>query len=205
MNQQLRNIYLHNHHTYLLKENLRFELAYGNEMDYIPRVERAKKRAHTLFHEVFKESETIQVIFMIGKNEHIKITKLLHQSTFKLIDSFTSSAWNDEEDTFPMEVLVIEVDKNNLRINKLIDGLCYQDFFNYGKLRINASLVFYEKKDNILLNIYDDRGCDIWSDNLLRQKQLYNDYYTWLLDYDLERMSNFYQSINEEDVTKIRH
>ena len=43
------------------------------------------------------------------------------------------------------------------------------------------------------INIYDDRGCDIWSDNFSYQKNLYHTYYSWLLDYDLNNMTKFYQ------------
>ncbi|MGX7023821.1 DUF3885 domain-containing protein [Vagococcus hydrophili] len=47
------------------------------------------------------------------------------------------------------------------------------DIFNRGKLKIKSNFVFYNAKENIILNIYDDRGCDIWSDNITRQKVLY--------------------------------
>lgn len=192
--QPLRNIYLNHHHTYLLKENLRFELAFGEEMDYFPRVERAKIRAHCLFQEIFKNTDTIQLILVLyDKAFPSHISKYLHRNSFKIIDSFSSDAWSDEDELNPVTLLVIETEQSNLRLNKLIDGICYQDFFNYGKLKIKNPIIFYHKKDNVILNIYDDRGCDIWSDNFSYQKNLYHTYYSWLLDYDLNNMTKFYQ------------
>lgn len=193
MNQILRNIYLNNHHTYTLKENLRFELAHGPENNYYQLIENGKKRANRLFAEVFKETETVQLIFIIFEHSRKnKLDKLLYKTNFSIVDSFVTHSWseyNDGETT----VLIIETDKQNLRIAKIIDAICYKDFYSHGKLRINSPLIFYNKQDNLILNVYDDRGCDIWSDNLTRQKEIYTKYHTWLLDYDRKNIVSFYE------------
>ncbi|MEG2707745.1 MAG: DUF3885 domain-containing protein [Vagococcus sp.] len=204
MNQSLRTIYSTHHHTYPLKENIRFELAHGYNATYygqvahnkqIDAVENGKKRALTLFHDIFKYSETIQMIFFISHNSSkSNIKKYLYKNEFKVIDSFVTNSLEDYYEGLTT-VLVTETAKSNIRITKVIDGICYEDFYRHGKLRIRNPFVFYNAKDNIILNIYDDRGCDVWSDNLKRQKELFNHYYSWILDYDKENISRFYNSI----------
>ena len=196
MNLKLRTIYLKHHHTYLLKENIRFELAHGTEKSYDQKIENGKKRAHILFEEVFKDSKTVQIIFFISHySNKSRIFKFLYKNKFKLVDSFITNSWTSYYDGMTT-VLVIETEKSNLRTAKIIDGICYQDFYKHGKLKIKKPVLFYNKQDNLILNIYDDRGCDIWSDNLEKQKELYNNYNSWILNYDKESISKFYESIS---------
>jgi len=193
--KELRNIYLTHHHTYPLKENIRFELAHGEEKNYYSKIENGKIRANILFEEVFKDSKIVQMIFIISQySSKNKMDKFLYRNTFKVVDSFVTKSWDrfyDEETT----ILVIETEKSNLRVSKIIDGICYEDFYRYGKLRIKSPIIFYNKQENLILNIYDDRGCDIWSDNLKRQKEIYNKYNSWILDYDRDTISKFYDSV----------
>ena len=44
MNPTIRHIYSTNHHTYPLPENLRLELAHGDNLDYHERIKKAKDR-----------------------------------------------------------------------------------------------------------------------------------------------------------------
>ncbi|MDU5511793.1 DUF3885 domain-containing protein [Enterococcus gilvus] len=195
MNKKIRNIYLNYHHTYPLKENIRLELAHGTHSTQFENIENAKHRAMTLFNDVFKDSETVQIILFVSQySKKTRIASFLQKNKFRVIDSFTTDSWKDYcIDT--TTVLVIETKKENLRTAKLIDGLCYQDFYDHGKLRIKIPLVLYNFQDNLLLNIYDDRGCDIWSDNLVRQKEIYQKYNSWILEYDRKKISSYYDSI----------
>lgn len=196
MEDILREIYLNYHHTYPLKENIRFELAWGKEGNYTSRIKNAKKRGKVLFDEVFNNSDKIQMIFFISKySSKNKIEKFLLKNKFAIIDSFVTGTWDWEDDEFRTTVLVIETDKENFRALKVIDAICYQDFYEYGKLRIKSPFVFYNSDTKTILNIYDDRGCDVWSDNIQEQKRIYKKYNDWILDYDRENISNFYESI----------
>ena len=189
MTQQLRDLYLQHHYTYELQENLRFELAHSDDENYHVRVAEAKARAGVLFDAVFKGSTKIQLIFFVfADSRHNYWQKFFHRNHFKVKDSFTTHSWGE-----PTTVMVIETEKANLRLGKLLDGICYQDFFEYGKLKIHSPFVFYNEATATILNIYDDRGCDIWSAKLPPQKALYQAYYDWLLDYDLATMRAFYE------------
>ena len=199
MNQTIRDIYLNHHYTYELKENIRFELAHGEDLDYHGRIVNARKRADVLFEEVFKDSESAQLIFFFSEDfAHNNISKLLYHNKFKIIDSFVTTSWNDYFDGM-MTAFVIETPKNNLRIPKIIDAICYADFYEYGKLRLKSPFVFYNQQDNIILNIYDDRGCDIWTDDFSRGKEIYTNYNDWILDYDRDSIDRYYESVISDD------
>lgn len=205
MNQTVRNIYLKHHYTYDLKENIRFELAHGDDSNYYDQlesdkemavVENGKKRANLLFKEVFKEVEMVQLIFFISQySRKNRIDKYLYKNDFQVIDSFVTSSWNDYFDGL-ITGLVIETKRSNLRVAKLIDGIFYQDFCRSGKLKIKSPFVFYNEETNTILNIYDDRGCDIWSDNREQQTKLYYKYNSWILDYDRENIAKYYEALN---------
>jgi len=190
-----------------LKENIRFELTYGGYENYekyyeqvhsngpIDEIENGKQRAITLFNEVFNYSETIQIIVILPQySVGSRIQKYLFKNKFKIIDSLTTNSWDDYYGEY-VTVLVIETEKINFRMLKTIDGICYQDFPRNSKLRIKNPLIFYNKQDNLILYIYDDRGCDIWADNLEKQKLIYEKYNSWILDYDKKNISKFYKSV----------
>lgn len=135
------------------------------------------------------------MIFIISQySSKNRIQKFLYKNSFKVLDSFVTNSWNEYYDG-ETTVLVIETDKSNVRVAKTIDGICYEDFYRYGKLKIKSPLIFYNEKENIILNIYDDRGCDIWSHNLPRQKEIYIKYNSWILNYDRDIISKFYESV----------
>lgn len=184
MNQIIRDIYQQHHHTYPLKENIRFELAHGRETDYDQKIENGKKRAHRLFEEVFHDSENIQMIFFDAAcSKKGFFRKFLHRNYFTIIDHFMTDSFK-EYYTDETSITVVETPLVNVRKTKLIDGICYEDFKKPGKLRITNDVVFYETKKHTLLTIYDDRGCDIWSDNIQQQQAIYHKFNDWILDYD---------------------
>lgn len=159
----------------------------------IDKIENGKQRAITLLNEVFNYSETIQIIVTVPQcSAGSTIQKCLFKNKFKIIDSFTTNSWDDYYGEC-VTVLVIETEKINFRMLKTIDGICYQYFPRNSKLRIKNPLIFYNKQDNLILYIYDDRGCDIWSDNLEKQKLIYEIYNSWILDYDKKNISKFYK------------
>lgn len=196
MNQTLREIYLNHHHTYRLKGNIRFELALDSERNYHKRIEGAKARAKKLFDAVFHDDDTIQLVLMIADySRKERIGKYLNTNSYQIVDSFTTKAWEEYVEGITT-VLVIATQMKNLRIAKTIDALCYADFCEDGKCRIKHPIHFYHSKKNTLLNIYDDRGCDIWSDNLASQKEIYKTYHDWILKYDKKDIANFYEQID---------
>ena len=195
MSPNIRSIFLSSYTTYNLKGNLRFELAPESEEHFQKRIEAAKDRAKTLFNEVFSDEKELQIIITASKFSGAGlIRKYLYKANYQIVDSFTTSAFDSYYEN-KATILVINTQRNNVRIAKIIDGLCYRDFNEVGKLRVSDNLFLYNSKTNTIVNIYDDRGCDIWSDNIQSQKKLYDKYNDWILEYDKKEIDLYYSNI----------
>lgn len=67
-------------------------------------------------------------------------------------------------------------------------ALCiYQATEPYDILRINV-WVDSEHESGILYHLYDDRGLDVVVTDKMTLQPIYQNYHTWLLDYDREAM-----------------
>lgn len=195
MTHKLKEVYLNVHHTYPLEGNLRFELAHG-EGDTPERIRMGKKRGKQLFAEVFGEEDRLQLVFFLPKHSaKITMKRFLFNEQGKIVDSFTTNAWGGYYSE-PVTVTIVEVDRKNVMIAKLIDGMMHRDFPTPGKLKLHYPIHFYQPRKEIILNIYDDRGCDIWSWDQQRLKQIYDRYQDWLLDYDRQVMDTFYEGVS---------
>lgn len=182
LNQIVSAIYKKNHHTYSLQENCRFELSDNLDRNLIRAIEIAKRKAKCLFKEVFKHSDLIQLIVVSPQYyKNNKFRKFLFKNQFSVVDSFETSSWSEFYDGTTI-MTVIETQIENFKLNQVIDGICYKDFYQPGKLKIYNPLVFFNPNEEILLNIYDDRGCDIWSENKSFMIELKRNYSSWIID-----------------------
>ncbi|PNY32177.1 hypothetical protein C2L98_05110 [Enterococcus gallinarum] len=196
MSPNIRSIFLSSYNTYNLKGNLRFELAPESEENFQKRIEVAKDRAKTLYNEVFSDEKELQLIITASKFSGAGlIRKYLYKANYQIVDSFTTSAFDSYYEN-KATILVMNTQRNNVRIAKIIDGLCYRDFNEVGKLRVSDNLFLYNSKTNTIVNIYDDRGCDIWSNNFQSQKKLYDKFNDWILEYDKNEIDLFYSNID---------
>lgn len=193
MENRIRDIYLKQHYTYELPGNLRFELAHGYNENYDNNIENGKIRGTNLFNAVFKDETSIQLILFLSKFDgKINVKRFLHQNNYQIVDSFETSSWLDYDDE-PITIMVIEVLLANLRLGMLLDGIMYQDFRPIGKIKIKHPIIFYNKNKDIILNIYDDRGADLYTPIKEVGLAYYQNYHDWLLDYDLKTMTNYYE------------
>ncbi len=120
---------------------------------------------------MFSDEKELQLIITASKFSGAGlIRKYLYKANYQIVDSFTTSAFDSYYEN-KATILVMNTQRNNVRIAKIIDGLCYRDFNEVGKLRVSDNLFLYNSKTNTIVNIYDDRGCDIWSNNFQKSKE----------------------------------
>lgn len=195
MTNTLRDIYLSVHHTYRLEGNLRFELAYGADEDYLECIRKGKGRAKKLFDTIFSNQEKIQLVFFLPNNSgKIIMKRFLINGQYRMVDSFTTSAWNGYYEGF-VTVTILEFSRKDLMVTKLIDSMMYRDFPTPGKLKLDYAIHFYNPSRQIILNIYDDRGCDIWSWDKKVLKSIFQEYQEWILDYDRKQIEAYYLEV----------
>ena len=74
---------------------------------------------------------------------------------------------------------------------KLFHDIVYTDF---KKPYFLASNVFFlNTKAEILYHLYDDRGLDVVATDKMTLQPIYQNYHTWLLDYDREAMKKVFE------------
>lgn len=194
MHTPLRSIFQAHHHTYALKENIRFALS--PETCAITQENSLKigfSRAKILFEELFATTESLLLILVLPEfSKRPRVKKYLERTHFQLVDHFQTDAWQ-EYYSGPTSILIVRVKKNNLRWSKLILGLIHQDFPQPKQFKINSPIFLANEETHTLFNVYDDRGCDIWSANYSLQSALYWHYTDWILPYDKPTIAAYYE------------
>lgn len=94
--------------------------------------------------------------------------------------------------------IYFELSKNNELLETLRKISIMWEFPKYkGELGVEGSYdhgaYYLSKKNKLLVNIYDDRGMDIISDNKERLTPIYHTFKEYLLKYDFESMKDFFE------------
>lgn len=129
-------------------------------------------KATEIFEEIFKEGDEIYLVSHIrselnlSKNRRTNIFKLyLKNQKDKYNLKYKQVILNDDEEKI-IQYSVLLSNKNKLNYKSLIKAICNQDFREL-KPRFNDKYTYYpeiffvNKNKNIILNIFDDRGCFI--------------------------------------------
>lgn len=133
------------------------------------------KKATQIFEDIFKDDDEMYLIAHIRSelnmqkyyktyifNNHLKNPKDKYKLNFKQEIL--------EEDDKVIEFSVLLSSKNNLSYKPLIHAICNQDFRMLrprfkDKYTYYPEIFFINKNKNIILNIFDDRGCFILCNN----------------------------------------
>lgn len=133
-------------------------------------------KATEIFEEIFKEDDEIYLVSHIRselnllKNRKTNIFKrYLKNQKDKYKLKYKQVILNSEEQIVQYSVLLSN--KNKLNYKSLIKAICNQDFREL-QPRLNDKYTYYpeiffvNKTKNIILNIFDDRGCFVLFKNL---------------------------------------
>ena len=66
-----------------------------------------------------------------------------------------------------------------INYQKILKKLTFYDFSSY-----STEVYFINKNQNLIFNLYDDRGLDIIATEKESLRNLYQEYYEWILEYD---------------------
>lgn len=98
--------------------------------------------------------------------------------------------YEDDEQMVTSEYRV-RVKFEDIRISYLLTALANQDFDR--RPRVYGNVMLFNSTKQILLHIYNDRGCDVYGvskDSLL---PLYHQYRSWILDYNRIQIDNVFE------------
>ena len=126
------------------------------------------KKSNELFEDVFREEESLYLIVHVrserGKYQQsaTKVFRQLRRRADKYIIKFVKKVMDEEEQV--IEYAVLLPNKQTLNYQRVIKAICHQDFPPL-QPRFHQAYTYYPEvffvnvNRNIVMNIYDDRGC----------------------------------------------
>jgi len=126
------------------------------------------KKSNELFEDVFREEESLYLIVHVrserGKYQQsaTKVFRQLRRRADKYNIKFVEKVMDEEEQV--IEYAVLLPNKQTLNYQRVIKAICHQDFPPL-QPRFHQAYTYYPEvffvnvNRNIVMNIYDDRGC----------------------------------------------
>jgi len=178
---------------YSWRWSLRFELNSGGS--YVEMFTSSYDRVRTLMQETFNSS---RIYVLIAFNCEISSDTIqarqiqdLEECGFKLpkkyiLEQHIHEDKDDSEFSFKELNFLFPIEIGDTNYKALLWAVCAKDLGIQPRALINAYFIDFERQ--IIAYPYDDRGMDIVALNKQSLSCLYQKYYDWLLDYDLEEM-----------------
>lgn len=185
--------------------NIRFELGepFSNGSD--ERINQVNLRVTTLFEEIFEKDDLIYLYIkdleedidvMFGNTTPNYLYELINYH--KLYETIMYEHDEDEDDKGnaiqverQYKVKILSSPLSSIPYKEILYGIA-----NYEQGRepsIGQKVYFINTNKNIIFNMYDDRGCIIFSKNKESLKYLYDNYNEWLVDYWREFFDNLFK------------
>lgn len=148
-------------------------------------------RAKNLFDFCFNKEDQVYVAIFSYKWRKQRIRKsnfifklFKDQSHPKLEFSKISNRYESNE---KWNRLIIKKKVENIDIDNLVKGLCNTDF-PMMKPSISEEVYLININKKLIFHVYDDRGLDILATNKKNLLDIYNNFDSWILEYDREKI-----------------
>jgi hypothetical protein len=147
-------------------------------------------RAYELFHEIFCNCNELYFIYRHRKiefNDKIfnNITKLKKDEIHILNEE------NIYEENSISQLSIIKLNIGRINYKKILESINNTDFHNRKPITF-GEIYFIHIKNEIIFNMYDDRGLDIVGTSKETIEPFYRKYNKWLLEYDREKMNEIF-------------
>jgi hypothetical protein len=192
MENKYKNIILKKSIFYNCEYALRFDLHDINmDKDDDEYFIESFNRANELFYKVFCNCDELYFIY---RNRKIKF----NDKIFKNIIGFNKKEiciFNEKnvyEENFNSQLAVTKVNISEINYKEILESINNTDF-SFRKPRTDGEIYFIHIKDEIIFNMYDDRGLDIVGTNKEIIKPYYVKYNKWLLEDDMEKMNKIFK------------
>lgn len=96
---------------------------------------------------------------------------------------------DDEE--YERECLYWELSSQKIDIDKLLTEIIRADIGGFNELA--STVYFINAKEKILYHLYDDRGLDVVAKTAKSLRTLYDEYNSWILDYDRDEIDDIFK------------
>ncbi|MGG4345117.1 DUF3885 domain-containing protein [Paenibacillus lautus] len=175
--------------------HIRFELGEPFRNGSNRRIKQVNKRVVTIFEEVFDQNDSIFVYIkdwgiiedaMFGNTTPEYLYELLNGRTIEEETLFDLDEDEDEEgNTIEIkqeyQVKILNGLVSSFPYRKILEGISH---YEQGREpSIGQSVFFINKDKDIVFNMYDDRGCIIYSKTKEQLRHLYVKYNDWIVNY----------------------
>ncbi|MGO4110003.1 DUF3885 domain-containing protein [Paenibacillus sp. YAF4_2] len=169
---------------------IRFELGdlEALETDMKLYMEQVYYRATNIFKHLFSlEDDTYLIVNVINEGSRT-ITKtnvfkkyIKSKKVLRNLSSYTEANINDS-DSESIQRLCLKCSVSDISYNNLIKAICNTDMGL--KPNVKHEVFFVNISKEIILQIYDDRGCDVISTNREQLRSVYKEFNDWILEYN---------------------
>ena len=188
--------------------HLRFELGEPYENGTDERINQVVTRVTTLFDEVFKPDDFINIYIkdwdttddiMFGNTTPEYLYDLLNKQDMKEEILFEL---DEDEDELTGETIEIKNEYKVKFVYAQLKSIPYKEILrgigNYEQGRepsIGQAVYFISTEKNIVFNMYDDRGCIIHANEVEKLIPLYQTYNDWLVDYWRDYFDSIFKNV----------
>ncbi len=192
------------------KYNIRFELGGGKlENGTIERVNQAVNRATEIYKQAIGHKEIIIAIeeyendfFDAEKKNKPFLSELIplenitkikgpFEQTYYDIDELGNKTEHIFEDKLYCDLFLGNITLDLETISKLIRGRANLEMGF--EPAIPQDIYYYSITNEIGFRIYDDRGCDIWSNDKEKLRPIYKSLNEWILDYNRPEIDEYFK------------
>lgn len=185
--------------------HIRFELGEDKENGTIERVNQSTDRALTIFNETFTDL-TNEIFILIyenqGKNFFNASNDYLHKQFPN--DSFkkfynqletvntcyftTDENGNDVLEKDEVRIIIGKLPVADINVKNILNGIANTEMgFDPG---IDQRIFFFDPTTDRAFQMYDDRGCYVWSDKADKIRDIYIKRNDWIVEYHNQKLKN---------------
>ncbi len=197
-------------HTLGGQVHIRFELGEGEGNGTIERVNQSTGRALTIFNDTFQDP-TNEIYVLIyeyqGENSFNASNEYLHNQFPK--DSFakfynqletvttcyftTDKNGNDVLEKDEVKIIIGKLPIKDINVKNILNGIANTEMgFDPG---IDQRIFFFDPKTDRAFQMYDDRGCCVWSDKSDKIRDIYIKSNDWIVEYHRPQIEEYFKQL----------
>lgn len=208
------NSYIDTEHSLGGQVHIRFELGGENENGAIERVNQSTERALTIFNDTFADP-THEIFILIyeyqGENIFNASNDYLHkQFPIDRFEKFynqletvntryftTDEHGNDVLEKEEVRIIIGKLPVKDINAKNILNGIANTEMgFDLG---IDQRIFFFDPLTNKAFQMYDDRGCYVWSDKADKIRDIYIKHNDWIAEYHRPEIEAFFLNIDQNN------
>jgi Domain of unknown function (DUF3885) len=181
-------------HTIEGQIHIRFDLGGKHKNGTVKRIKQATDRAVTLFKDTFpnQNNEIWVLIYEYSEPNFYNATnEYLHQQfPSELFDKFYNQLEQADEDERQKRVIIGKLPVKDIEIKNILNAIANTEMGFEPK--IDQRVYFINPLTDKAFQMYDDRGCFIWSDNADKIRNIYEERNKWIVDYHRPEIDGYF-------------